>query len=63
MAKYKCPICGYEENNRNYFRMRDNANGHICYPETKEEAILNSSWRQNYIDHLKANQSESPDSD
>lgn len=63
MAKYKCPICGYEEDNRNYFRMRDNSNSHICYPETEEESLANLSWRASHIDRLKTKQSESHDSD
>lgn len=63
MAKYKCPICGYEENNRNYFDMRKNPNGHKCYPETEEESLSNAHWRQDHINRIKAKQSESHDSD
>lgn len=35
--KYYCPICGYEANSRRYFEMRNNENGHECYPENNPD--------------------------
>lgn len=47
---YCCPTCGYLANNPQFMRMRNNPDGHICFPVHYDDREEYGLTEEDYYD-------------